>query len=74
MQANAQLDRLRREALGSRLRAARTEKGWTLAQMGQASDTPPETLCRIECGRRWPQLNTLYRIAGALGVSIRELL
>ena len=71
---SAILDKMRREAIGQRLRAERTAKGWTLAQMGDASDTPPETLCRIELGRRWPQLTTLYRIAGALGVSVRELL
>lgn len=60
--------------LGGRLRAVRTARRLTLEQLGQASGLPPGSLSRFERGRTTPSIETLERIAGALGMSVAALI
>jgi DNA-binding NtrC family response regulator len=58
-------DRLRRE-LGRRIRLARTERGWTLKELGEASGVSVSQLSSIERGAHLPSLESLLSVAGAL--------
>jgi transcriptional regulator with XRE-family HTH domain len=62
-------DRARR-----RLRALRTERGWSLDELARRSGVNPSTISRIETGGRRIALDQLAPLAHALGVSIDELL
>ena len=61
-----QEDRLRRE-LGRQLRLARTDKGWTLKDLSEASSISVSQLSSIERGAHLPSLESLIAIASALG-------
>ncbi len=58
-------DRLRQE-LGRQVRLARTEKGWTLKELSEASGVSVSQLSSIERGAHTPSLESLLSIAGAL--------
>ncbi|GAB4515719.1 MAG: hypothetical protein Tsb0013_20290 [Phycisphaerales bacterium] len=58
-------DRLRSE-LGRRIRLARTEKGWTLKELSEASGVSVSQLSSIERGAHLPSLESLLSVAGAL--------
>lgn len=60
-------DRLRRE-LGRQIRLARTEKGWTLKDLSEASSVSVSQLSSIERGAHLPSLESLMAVAEALGV------
>ncbi|MGA5703189.1 helix-turn-helix domain-containing protein [Peterkaempfera bronchialis] len=60
-------------ALGSRLRAAREQRGATLTGVGCATGISLSTLSRIETGRRKPTLEVLLRLAKEYDVSLDEL-
>ncbi len=60
-------DRLRRE-LGRSLRLARTEKGWTLKDLSEASNLSVSQLSSIERGAHLPSLESLLAIGSALNV------
>lgn len=59
-------DRLRGE-LGRQVRLARTEKGWTLRDLSEASGVSVSQLSSIERGAHLPSVESLVSIAQALG-------
>ena len=59
-------DRLRQE-LGRHIRLARSERGWTLKELSEASDISVSQLSSIERGAHMPSLESLLAIAAALG-------
>jgi ribosome-binding protein aMBF1 (putative translation factor) len=58
-------DRLRHE-LGRQIRLARTEKGWTLRDLSEASSVSVSQLSSIERGAHLPSVESLVAIASAL--------
>jgi len=58
-------DRLR-AGLGRRMKLARTERGWTLRQLSEASGISVSQLSSIERGAHLPSLESLLGIAQAL--------
>ncbi|WP_042397395.1 helix-turn-helix domain-containing protein [Streptacidiphilus carbonis] len=60
-------------AIGPRLRAAREQRGTTLADVGRATGISPSTLSRIETRRRNPTLEVVLQLAKAYGVSLDQL-
>jgi len=58
-------DRLRAE-LGRQIRLARTERGWTLKELSDASGVSVSQLSSIERGAHLPSLESLLGVAGAL--------
>ncbi|PWI20634.1 transcriptional regulator [Streptomyces sp. Act143] len=60
-------------AMGPRLRAAREQRGATLAAVSCATGISASTLSRIETGRRRPTLEVLLRLSKEYGVSLDEL-
>lgn len=60
------LDRLR-STLGRHIRLARTERGWTLRDLSDASGVSVSQLSSIERGAHLPSLESLLQIAQALG-------
>lgn len=58
-------DRLR-QALGRQIRLARTERGWTLKEMSEASGVSVSQLSSIERGAHLPSLESLLSVANAL--------
>ncbi len=58
-------DRLRQE-LGRQIRLARTEKGWTLKDLSEASGISVSQLSSIERGSHLPSLESLLETARAL--------
>ena len=60
-------------AVGARLRALRTERGTTLAQLAEATGISVSTLSRLESGGRKPTLELLLPLARVHQVSLDEL-
>lgn len=60
--------------LGHRIRHFRTERGLTLDDLGERADLAGSQLSLIENGKREPKLSVLQTIAGALDVSLTDLL
>jgi DNA-binding NtrC family response regulator len=58
-------DRLRQE-LGRQIRVARTERGWTLKELSEASGVSVSQVSSIERGAHLPSLESLLAIAVAL--------
>jgi CheY-like chemotaxis protein/DNA-binding XRE family transcriptional regulator len=58
-------DRLRQE-LGRNIRLARTQRGWTLKDLSEASGISVSQLSSIERGSHLPSIESLMEIAGAL--------
>ncbi len=58
-------DRLRQH-LGRHVRLSRTERGWTLKELSEASGVSVSQLSSIERGAHLPSLESLLAIAGAL--------
>ncbi|SER06348.1 helix-turn-helix transcriptional regulator [Arthrobacter sp. OV608] len=69
--AAAELDVI---ALGRRVRHLRKQAGLTLDDLSAAVGTAPSQLSLIENGKREPKLTLLQHLAGALNVSIDQLL
>ena len=59
--------------VGKRVREARTARGLTAEVLAERVDLATESLRHIEIGSSKPSLQTLYRIATALGVSMDYL-
>ncbi len=59
-------DRLR-QALGLHIRLARTERGWTLKELSEASAVSVSQLSSVERGAHLPSMESLLAIAQALG-------
>ncbi|MEV4560332.1 XRE family transcriptional regulator [Kitasatospora sp. NPDC049285] len=60
-------------AVGPRLRAIRTSRGTTLAQLSEETGISVSTLSRLEAGQRRPTLELLLPLARAHGVALDEL-
>ncbi|MGQ0626719.1 MAG: response regulator [Phycisphaerales bacterium] len=58
-------DRLRAE-LGRQIRVARTERGWTLKDLSEASGVSVSQLSSVERGTHLPSMESLISISGAL--------
>src|SRR3954468_20515345 len=61
------------EAVGSRLRALRVQRGATLATLAQSTGISVSTLSRLESGQRKPSLELLLPLAKAYQVPLDEL-
>lgn len=61
------------EAVGPRLRALRTQREITLAELSAATGISVSTLSRLESGDRRPNLELLLPLAKAHGVTLDEL-
>jgi transcriptional regulator with XRE-family HTH domain len=61
-------------AVGSRIRALRTERGLSLSALAATAGIGKGSLSELESGRRNPTLDTLYAVAGPLGVPLAVLL
>lgn len=61
------------DAVGPRLRALRTGRGLTLADLAAATGISVSTLSRLESGARRPALELLLRIARALRIGLDEI-
>jgi transcriptional regulator with XRE-family HTH domain len=59
--------------LGARIKTLRTERELQQRQLAEKAELTPSMVSQIESGRLTPSLNTLGRIASALGVSIATL-
>lgn len=63
----------RRRAVGQQIRAARLQANLTQEHLALIAEMDRATYNRIEQGHQSPLLDTLIRIAGALGVPLAEL-
>lgn len=61
-------------AAGRRIREARTAAGLTQLELAVAAHTTPETISKLETGRRDASRATLEAAAGVLGVSVDWLI
>lgn len=59
--------------VGEQIRNIRKAKGWTQKRLGEACGIAEPTIRRYELGKLNPKIETLQRIAKALGVSTFEL-
>ena len=60
--------------LGARLRELRCEKGLKLAVIANRSGVSLAYVSEVERGRKLPSLDVLSRIAGALEMSVSDVL
>ncbi len=60
-------------SLGDRLRELRAARGMSLSELARAAGIGKATLSGLEHGTRNPTLETLYAVAGALGVPLTAL-
>ncbi len=61
-------------AIGARVRALRLEAGLTQADLAQRTGIYRPNIARVESGRHTPSLDTLSRLASAIGVSPARIL
>jgi transcriptional regulator with XRE-family HTH domain len=64
----------RSRAIGERLRDARLRHEFTQESLAQASGVAARHIQRIEVGSENPRVGTLYAMADALGIDVRQLL
>ncbi|MFI2911099.1 helix-turn-helix domain-containing protein [Streptomyces sp. PDY-4] len=62
-----------RRAVGERIRAARITANLTQEAVALAAETDRPSVVRIERGQQSPTLDTLIRLARAIGVPLAEL-
>ena len=60
-------------SLGARIKALRMERDLQQRQLAEKAELTPSMVSQIESGRLTPSLNTLGKIAAALGVPIATL-
>jgi len=63
-----------RASAGARLRRMRESLGLSQEEVARRSGVPQESLSRIENGHRDPRLDTLRKLAAALGMDVPALL
>lgn len=63
----------RLEVIGSRIRAARDDLGWTQERLANEAGLNRTYIGQLECGDRNVAVGNLFKIADALKVSIGEL-
>jgi transcriptional regulator with XRE-family HTH domain len=59
--------------IGTQIRRLRRSKDWTVAQLAVYADMSPSAVSQIETGRRSPTAASMSKLAGALGVEVRDL-
>lgn len=64
----------RRRALGARIRATRTAQRISQERLGELAGTDRQTINRIEQGHHATRIDTLFRIAHALGTPLPRLI
>jgi len=57
----------------TRLREWRKKRDMTLKQLGDASGVHYVSIARLEAGDLDPQLSTLLKLCGALGITLNQL-
>lgn len=62
------------ERVAKNTQAARLARGWSLPELTRRAGIAQVTLYEFEQGRRTPRLDTLYKIAEALGVKDATLM
>lgn len=62
-----------RDVVGEELRAARADRGERIADVAERAGMSPQYLSEIERGRKDPSSEMLAAVAGALGLTTREL-
>src|SRR6186997_2253542 len=62
------------QALGSRVRGLRAERGWSRRELAGRTTLSERFLAQVESGAGNPSVASLARIAGALGTTPSELL
>lgn len=62
------------DQVGTRLRAARHERGWTLDDVAVRAGVSASTLSRLEAGKRKATLELLIPLTRELGIRIDDLL
>lgn len=62
-----------RRAVGERIRAARLHANLTQEAVALSAETDRSSVVRIERGQQSPTLDTLIRLAAAIGVPLRDL-
>ncbi len=67
------MDTINRE-LGQRIQQARRAKGWTQEDLAHHAGLDFSYVNQLENGKRNPSLSTIYKIAAALGVPLKDLL
>jgi transcriptional regulator with XRE-family HTH domain len=67
-------DRTRLAALGLWVRVVRVTRRWSQEQLAAAAGLDRTCVTRLELGRHAPTVITVRRLAGALGMSLAELL
>jgi transcriptional regulator with XRE-family HTH domain len=61
------------EVVGRTVRAARSDRGWTLDQLAERSGVSRRMIVNVEAGSSNASIATLLRLARALNVSLAEL-
>lgn len=64
----------RRREVGARISELRTARGLSLSALARSAGIGKGSLSELEAGRRNPTLDTLYAVAGPLGVPLSALL
>lgn len=59
-------------AFGKQVAVVRESHGFTQQQLADKSDMHITSIGLIETGQQWPKLQTLYKLAGALNVSVLD--
>lgn len=61
------------EALGPRIRRLRSDRGWTLEQLAQASGLARSTISKIENAQMSPTYDALIKLSNGLGMNLGQL-
>ncbi|WP_457590083.1 helix-turn-helix domain-containing protein [Gordonia aurantiaca] len=64
----------RRRVVGARITTLREQRGMSLSTLARKAGIGKGSLSELEAGRRNPTLDTLYAVAGPLGVPLTALL
>ena len=62
------------KALGNRIRELRIEKGLSQEKLANEAEVPLSQIGRIERGENNPTISTLYVLAQALKIELRDLI
>ena len=60
-------------AVGERLRELRLQRGFSQEELAYEADVPLSQIGRIERGENNPTISTLFVLAEALGVELKDL-
>jgi transcriptional regulator with XRE-family HTH domain len=66
-------DTAHRRAFGDRIRELRRERGWTQERLAEEANMARSYLAELETARRAATIDTMHRLAVALGVQLRDL-